>query len=47
MDKELPLPAFYVHSFNPVGRMNIANYLTRYREAQGDIKIFDSYRKIC
>ena len=26
------IPDFYVHSFNPVGRMDIANYLTRSRE---------------
>ena len=29
--KVLPLPEFYVHSFNPVGRMNIANYLIQYQ----------------
>lgn len=28
--RELPLPEWYVHSFNPIGRMNIANYLTCY-----------------
>ena len=28
--KNLPLPEWFVHSFNPVGRMNIANYLTCY-----------------
>jgi hypothetical protein len=36
LDKKLDLPEFYVHSFNPVGRMNIANYLTgfqRFRES--------------
>jgi hypothetical protein len=26
------LPDCYVHSFNPVGRMNIANYLVRFQE---------------
>ena len=31
-EKDLDLPDFYVHSFNPVGRMNIANYLVRYQE---------------
>ena len=34
MDKELVLPEFYVHSFNVVGRMNIANLLTRFQEHQ-------------
>lgn len=38
MEKGLSLPEFYVHSFNPAGRMNIANYLTRYQETQKDIK---------
>lgn len=27
-----PLPEFYVHSFNPVGRVNIFNILTKYNE---------------
>lgn len=34
IDKGLDLPEFYVHSFNVVGRMNIANLLTRFREHQ-------------
>ena len=34
IDKELALPEFYVHSFNVVGRMNIANLLTRFQEHQ-------------
>ena len=29
---ELDIPEFYVHSFNPVGRMNIVNYLVRSKE---------------
>ncbi len=35
----LPLPDFYVHSFNPVGRMNIINYLVRFQEIRPDLKI--------
>lgn len=27
LSHDLDLPSFYVHSFNPVGRMNIVNYL--------------------
>ena len=34
IDKDLALPEFYVHSFNVVGRMNIANLLTRFQEHQ-------------
>ena len=29
---DLDIPEFYVHSFNPVGRMNIVNYLVRSKE---------------
>jgi hypothetical protein len=35
----LPLPDYYVHSFNPVGRMNIINYLVRFQEIRPDLKI--------
>ena len=35
----LPLPDFYVHSFNPVGRMNIVNFLVRFQEIRPDLKI--------
>ena len=35
----LPLPDFYVHSFNPVGRMNIINFLVRFQEISPDLKI--------
>ena len=39
MTNNLPLPDFYVHSFNPVGRMNIINFLVRFQEIRPDLKI--------
>lgn len=38
MVNNLPLPDFYVHSFNPVGRMNISNHLLRFEEIQAENK---------
>ena len=38
MDHDLPLPDFYIHSFNPVGRMNISNHLLRFEEIRAKNK---------
>ena len=35
LTNNLELPDFYVHSFNPVGRMNIINYLLQFKRMQG------------
>lgn len=32
LEKKLELPDFYVHSFNPVGRMNITNHLLNFEQ---------------
>jgi hypothetical protein len=38
MTNNLELPDFYIHSFNPVGRMNISNHLLRFEEIQAENK---------
>lgn len=35
----LPLPDYMVHSFNPVGRTNIVQFLERFQEIRPDLKI--------
>lgn len=35
---EHELPDFYVHSFNPIGRANIIDYLVRYKEIKAEEK---------
>lgn len=35
----LPLPDYMVHSFNPVGRKNIIDFLERFQEVRPDLKI--------
>lgn len=35
----LPLPDYYVHSFNPVGRANILQFLNRFQEIRPDLQV--------
>jgi hypothetical protein len=35
MDKDLPLPKYFIHSMNPVGADNIKNYLENYLKVFG------------
>jgi hypothetical protein len=38
IDKGLPVPIWYVHSMNPVGKENITSYITNYLKHSGQVQ---------